>query len=167
MIVMCEPGFWPNPSGAGKKESSESTDAKSSYLDWKRAAAVGKWKVLANMTRPWCSWGTELDKKKVPKVHLAKNDTKGGKNNMLCRTALFVSLDCCIRESLGNSVVPIWFLKWCIAGGTNLDSSKCLMPTSLLMEWKSSWMTCRLEWLSIYVVACLPGINSVRCDAGI
>ena len=29
--------------------------------------------------------GNELDKKKVPKVHLATNKTKGGKVNVLCR----------------------------------------------------------------------------------
>ena len=37
----------------------------------------------------WSILGTELDKKKAPKVHLAKNESKGGKANMLCRSAPF------------------------------------------------------------------------------
>ena len=61
--------------------------------------------------------GRELDKRKVPKCHLARHDGKGGKANILPRRRVWVgSVGSVWVESLSYSILFDWFLKGLVWG---------------------------------------------------
>ena len=48
--------------------------------------------------------GRELDKKKVPKAHLARNETKGGTANVVCRRDQLRFLKHCDKEKFADGL---------------------------------------------------------------